>query len=293
MLVNHNSFYKLRALTGFSLVEVIIAMSIIAIGLSTMASSIFALNKSNRMAQENKRAVAVAQKVVERIQAEPWSRLGKNPASWHRRENPTAGLQYVDELLAITDDEFMHRPLVDAPNGPSLYTYLQYGNANLAHRTNVEAEARPTDISIQDFKRDKYGLPYVKFSQRAEFNGVDTDAESPTGTLPSEIADYYDTSSRYNWLQFLGILDQHSGLDDLKVYVEFYHMDSMVGVLNRTDFEDALAETKNQLAQSHALLDLEELDDLDAESVVIRVIVTWERHNGGDGRHVLSLARRQ
>ena len=280
---------------AFSLVEVVIALSILAIALSALGSSIFSLNQGNKMIQENRRAVAVAQKILERLQAEPWDQLGKTPATWHRREAETAGLQYVDELNFIGDDEFMHRPLVDEPAGNVLYDYLQYGNANVHHISKREDEAPPEDLTIEDFVRDPYGLPYVKKNQRAEFNGVDGDSLPPVrGTLPTDIANYYDTSERYNWLQFLGMLDGRSGLNNLRVYIEYYDsMESMEGILHRDQFNAAIAEAKHQLEQSHALLDLEDLDDLDAESVVIRVIVVWNRDTGGEGRHELTVARRQ
>lgn len=279
---------------AFSLIEVVIAMAILAIALSTLGGSIFSLNQSTKTIKENRRAVEVAQKVMERIQAEPWNKLGQYPATWHRREAVTAGLKYVDELTAIDDDEFMHRPLVDEPSGKNLYEYLRYGDADLRHRSKVEVEAAASGITIGDFTRDKFGLPFVRAGQKAEYDAADPDAVAPSGSLPSDIVSHYDTPERYNWLQFLGIMDNHSGLSNLRVYVEYYYRDPIEGVLNREDFEDALGKSANQLPQSHALLDLEELDSLDAESVVIRVTVLWDRRDGvGTGRHSLSFARRE
>ena len=288
---SEQSFCVLRA---FSLVEVVIALSILAIALSTLGSSIFSLNQSTKTIRENRSAVEVAQKVMERIQAEPWNKLGQFPATWHRREVETSGLKYVDELTEIDDDEFMHRPLVDEPAGKNLYEYLRYGDVDLRHRTTLETEAAASDISISDFTRDKFGLPFVRSGQKSEVNASDPDAVAPTGTLPSDIVSKYDTPERYNWLQFLGIMDSHSGLSNLRVYVEYYYRDPVEGVLNRVEFEEALDKKANQLPQSHALLDLEELDSLDAESVVIRVTVLWDRRDGiGTGRHSLAFARRE
>ncbi len=282
---------------ALSLLEIMIAMTILALGLSALSSSVFSLNRGNQMILENRRAVEVAQMVLERVQAEAWSSLGRSPATWHRRETPISGVtEYIDELSSTPDTEFMHRPLVDEPLGMDLYKYLQYGDIDFQHMSKDEDEAAPTTITIHDLARDPYNLPYVKEKQMAEYNGVDPlSAEPAQGKLPAEIINKYDTSDRYNWLQFLGITDKRSGLVNLEVYVEYYNQAALDGVFSRDEFSDAIDQTKNNyhLPQSHILLDLEELDPLDSESVVIRIIVNWDRRVGGAGRHVLTVARRQ
>lgn len=275
---------------AFTFIEVMIASGILAIALSALASSIYSLQNGKQLIKENRQAVAIAQAVIERIQGETWDTLGKSPATWHRREAVTAGLQYVDEINdPLTTEEFMHRPLTDEPPGYNLHEYVSFG-----YDDDNDGVFTPSGLEMEDFARDAWGLPFVSNTQAGAFDAVDPNAAAPgAGSVLASVAAKYDTPQRYNWLQFLGIMEKPSGLRNLRVYVEYYRMQAMTGVANMGEWNAARDMVSNQIEQSHILMDLTDLDDLDAESVIVRVIVVWDRKNNTTGRHEVVAARRQ
>ena len=276
--------------SGFTFVEIMIVVVILSTALAALSSSIFSLQGGKEVIGENQRAAQIAQAVIERIQGETWDKLGKSPATWYRSEINDPGLQYADELTSASTNEFQHRPLTDEPTGANIYEYISQGLD-----PDRDGVYTPSGFEMEDFARDEWGLPYVTNAQEAWYNGTDSESEAPSGgTVPSDIVGKYNTNERYNWLQFVGILDKPSGLNNLRVYVEYYRMQAMLGASNVTEWETGRNSVVNQLDQSHILLDLTELDDLDSESVVIRIIVRWDRRNGRqDAEHEVLFARRQ
>ena len=157
-----------------------------------------------------------------------------------------------------------------------------------------------------DALADEFGLPYVRASQVDE-HGHASGNGAPPLSLPVDIQDKYNTALRYNSLQFLGILDEPSGLNDLRVYMEYYDeaviIDTMGSksawnemVLREPSAGNFVQMPRREdflLPESHELLDLESIADKDRESVVIRIAVVWERSEGGEGRHEVVTARRR
>ena len=287
--------FKIRPAThqrrdGFTFVEIMIVVVILSTALAALSSSIFSLQSGKEVISENQRAAQIAQAVIERIQGETWDTLGKSPATWYRSLTDDASLDYADQLTASTTNEFQHRPLTDEPSGPNVYSWI-----NLGLDDDLDGVYDASGFDMEDFSRDQWGLLYLSASQKAWYNNTDPAAAAPSGgTVPSNIVAKYDTPERYNWLQFVGILDKPSGLNNLRVYVEYYRMQAMDGISNVSEWETARAAAGNQLDESHVLLDLTELDDLDSESVVVRIVVRWDRRNGrADAEHEVIFARRQ
>lgn len=276
---------------GFTLIEVMISLAILAISLTALASSIFSLQNGRQLINENRAATSVAQAVLERIQGEAWDRIGRVPATWHRRETPTKDVtRFVEEYSdPDTLDDFRHHPLTDEPSGLNLYQYVQYGSD-----PDRDGVFTPSPMSMDDLARDDWGLPYVTNGQRSAFNTSDSASSGPAvGAFPAEIINKYNTHERYNWLQFVGILDKPSGLNNLRVYVEYYRAEVMQNAPDYQTWLDQSDDDLNILDQSHNIMDLTELDELNAKSIVIRVNVVWTRRNGREANHELFVARRQ
>ena len=71
---------------GFSVLEVMVAMSILAMAVLSLASLLVPLSKQQKVLDENSRAAEIAHILLERVQGAAWFRLGQDPWSWHRRE---------------------------------------------------------------------------------------------------------------------------------------------------------------------------------------------------------------
>ncbi len=102
-----------------------------------------------------------------------------------------------------------------------------------------------------------------------------------------------------------GILAQHSGVKDLKVYLEYYRQevmlkDLMTATKPHNTWKEICTSTgaykeKNELIY---LDDVEgddrlNLGNVDNAAVLIRVVITWSSRDGGNRSRELTLARRQ
>ncbi|NRA40645.1 MAG: hypothetical protein HRU15_21045, partial [Planctomycetes bacterium] len=195
---------------------------------------------------------------------------------------------YVDLLSDPETDSVKYRPMIDEPEYAlkNLYKYLDNTHGNAEKKLSV-------------FEKDDFGYPFVCNGQKGAFDFAESGAAAPTGmTLPADIVKHYQTPERYNWLQFLGILDGPSYLRNLKVYLEYYSMD----IINKTTsqsreaFYDNMAGAKGttyDLVQSHLALTLNELEGMDQESVIVRVYLSWTSYDGFTRDHEVILARRR
>ncbi|MBA3845828.1 MAG: prepilin-type N-terminal cleavage/methylation domain-containing protein [Planctomycetes bacterium] len=95
---------------GMTLLEVMIAVAVLAVVLSSVFSSIATLDLSERLMRERAIAQQVAKSLAEQVMGSTWDTLGqdvgslsnRNAWSWHRRENPLTGasLPPMDEISA-------------------------------------------------------------------------------------------------------------------------------------------------------------------------------------------------
>ena len=288
-----------RGNSGFSVLEITVAIGILSIAIVSLGGLIVPLNQQQKLLDENSRAAEIAHIMLERIQGAAWFRLGEDPWSWHRREQAElfTNTVYVDQFTGTDNEEFKHRPLVDDPSGGALGDWLSENNFTFSDLV---------DDGDASALADEFGLPYVVAGQVNQFGEVSANAAPPI-SVPAEIQAQYNTPLRYNSLQFLGILNEPSGLENLRVYLEYFDEEvfvetmgsraswntmvireptagNMVSLPQREDF---------LLPQSHRLLDLEVLADKDREAIVVRILITWDRRNGGVGRHEVVTARRR
>jgi len=87
-----------QARAGFTLLEVMIALAVLAVIMSAVAASMSGLDSMARMSRERAQAQQVARALAERVLGGTWDTLGKdvgtlanrNAWSWHRREQALA-----------------------------------------------------------------------------------------------------------------------------------------------------------------------------------------------------------
>lgn len=83
---------------GFTMVEVMIAVAIMATALSALVSTVYTLNQAHQGNKETAKAQEIAQVLIERLQGASWHALGRrmstqsdlNAWSWHRRDGAAA-----------------------------------------------------------------------------------------------------------------------------------------------------------------------------------------------------------
>ncbi len=290
---------------GISLIEVIVALSILIMAIMSLAGMITPMQNASTSLDENDKAAAIAQMLAERILGSDWGTIGKTPTTWHRNELAESDLtrQWVEHVGDPDGIEFKHHPLIDEPAGPSLYTWLQ----------DPDGDGDPKDaITIAEFTddfgntpiRDQFGLPFLCQYDPDAYGNEDASPGSPAVDAPATLTSKYDTPQRYNWLQFLGLLDGPSGLDNLEVYIEYYEMGIMDSIASHADWNrhegddenNPLVRAQYQLPQSHLALDLNVLPDMDRDAIIVRILLVWDRSQSssiGTGRHELLLARRR
>jgi len=137
-----------RSRGGFTLVEVMIAMALLAITLSAIAANLFSLNGAHTSNREEAKVREISQLLGERLMGASWDTLGTsvsgqiglNGWSWHRRatSNPNVPNSPIYECLqenpsptaSETDPDsrdLLKLGLISGPTGiRGLRVYLEY-----------------------------------------------------------------------------------------------------------------------------------------------------------------------
>lgn len=115
---------------GFSLVEVMIAVAILATVLTAMAGNIFTLHKAHESTKELAKAQEIAQVLAERAQGATWHSLGQTaqPWSWHRRVGAAADRpQPMTDVAADPNNDLQSLGILSQPSGlADINVYLEY-----------------------------------------------------------------------------------------------------------------------------------------------------------------------
>jgi len=116
--------------SGFSLVEVMIAVAILAMVLTAMAGTIFTLNKSHAATKELAKAQEIAQALAERVQGATWHSLGttSEPWSWHRRDGAAMPMpQPMTDQAPDANNDLQTLGIITEPSGlADSRVYLEY-----------------------------------------------------------------------------------------------------------------------------------------------------------------------
>lgn len=144
---------------GLSMLEVMIAVAILASALATMIGTLYTLHQSRATIDEDIKVQAIAQSMVERLQGSLWDDLGKdNPTipgrnewSWHRRA--TKQLAYSPTMVnaPMTDKELIETGIISQQSGiPGLQVYLEYYQTKvmdtLANTLSINPKADPRKV---------------------------------------------------------------------------------------------------------------------------------------------------
>lgn len=129
---------------GLSMLEIMIAVAILATALSIMIGTIFTMHQSRAAVDEEIKVQAIAQSLVERLQGARWDDLGKDIASypgrnawsWHRRAtkqvaysptmDPSITPPMQDNATRDEDDLTKLGILTERSGVPGLQVYVEY-----------------------------------------------------------------------------------------------------------------------------------------------------------------------
>lgn len=127
---------------GMSMLEIMIAVAILATALSIMLGTIFTMHQSRASLDEEIKVQAIAQTLVERLQGARWEDLGRdistyparNAWSWHRRATKqlvhAAAADFPRPLrdqAAIKEHDLIATGVLNELSGiPGLQVYLEY-----------------------------------------------------------------------------------------------------------------------------------------------------------------------
>jgi prepilin-type N-terminal cleavage/methylation domain-containing protein len=192
--------HKGVARIGFSLLEVMIAIAILASALSVAIGTIFTLHQGRAALEEELKAQAIAQIMVERLQGASWDSLGKhmdaipghNAWSWHRRAtrqlvftptmDPTV-TPPMREKASRPEDDLIALGILSSPSGvKNLNVYLEYYQMRLVERVNelMAAADRAEDTEEVKAKRRNPGLIW------REAVGDPIQGKAPTADLSTD-----------------------------------------------------------------------------------------------------------
>lgn len=271
--------------TALTIMEVMISLMVLAMLLTSLASSWFSLREVQKLTQEDNKVHEIAQTISERIIGANWDWLG--------RDRP-------DEIKVVT----VMDETTDPPTSQSVQVVERYWRryAWSWHRRELPrtAGARIRLPPLTD--RDWTTADYTRFR-------ID-----PSAPLTNEDVDRVDTSippdqrvNPHNLID-LGLLDGPTGLPNLQVYVEYYHASVLDALFTQEDSADippywkavAAGERDPELIfpESPFAADDPEVQMNPADSavamqaMVVRIIVTWGASPKAR-RHEVVAARRK
>jgi prepilin-type N-terminal cleavage/methylation domain-containing protein len=122
---------------GFTVVEVMISLAVLATVMAATASSMFTLRQVQRSSREHAQVEQLAHTLADRILGASWDWIGRETSdptddshgawSWHRRQSPTAVVQPLTETATVPTDNLMAIHLLNAPSGiANLKVYVEY-----------------------------------------------------------------------------------------------------------------------------------------------------------------------
>lgn len=270
---------------GLTIVEVMISLMVLALLLTSLASSWFSLRSVQKLTQEDNKVHEIAQTLSERIIGANWDWLG--------RDRP-------DEVKTITVTDTSVSPPVSRPVQVVERYWRRYAWAWHRRELPRATGARIRLPPLTD--RDWTAADYTRF--RAD-TGAPLTTEDVERTDPSIPAD--QRIHPHNLID-LGLLDGPTGLPNLQVYVEYYRAEVLDTVFTQTTPADGPVYWKavvrgqrdpemifpeSPFAADDPELQMNPADTSVAmKAMIVRIIVTW-----GDTpkarRHEVVVARRK
>lgn len=296
--------------SGFTMIELMISIMMLAIISTASLSVLISMQRVSESIAEAEIADRIATSLIERIQGANWAELGREPWSWHRREDwLTSGLPSLvqvsrqgtgeNEVITIDYDsvtagldpalDFVHPPLIDLNSTVTLSSFLDDHGRTMQELIGT-GESDSNSV-------DRFGLPVLAADFPDEYNQSIEDVapaldlstiDSETGP---ELIQRYRTPARYHWLQGLGLLDQPSGLRDLAVFVEYYRDTALVAMTSTQSWNTPANRNSSRLISSHELMNLSDMPSMNNRALIVRIVVRWTSVTGGERRLSVTTAR--
>lgn len=272
---------------GLSILDVMIALMVLAILLAAISSSWFTLRSVQKLSIEENKVRELAQTLSERLIGASWDWLG--------RDRP-------DEMKTIKVPDPMDPN--DRTKDISTDVVERYWRrcAWSWHRRETKASTTSTAVLLPPMTdHDWTAADYARFRADtvAPLTTADVDRTDPSIPVAQRI-------NPHNLID-LGLIDGPTGLSNLQVYVEYYRAGMLDSLFlqnsNATtaywrdvtsgNSDGALVMPESPFASDDLELQMNPADPLlNQQALVIRIIVTWGDHPKAH-RHELVLARRK
>jgi prepilin-type N-terminal cleavage/methylation domain-containing protein len=169
--------------SGFSLIEVLLALTVLAVGIFTCMGTIASMAQARNLARESSTLEGILSELTERIHGCRWEALGTSQLRWSLpRHNAAAGA--VNPPL--TENDLLELGILSKPVGfRNLRIYFEYFRAM---KRSVPGSA------VQNGMMDGEGVAYSNLSAlRANWGNPETrnlyrlsDASAPTGQVDED-----------------------------------------------------------------------------------------------------------
>ena len=268
-----------------TIVEVMIALTVLSLLLSALASSWFTLRTVQKLTQEESKVHEIAQTISERIIGANWDWLGRD------RPDET-------KFVSVTDNT------TDPPTTRSVQVVERYWRryAWSWHRRELPraTSARIRLPPLTD--RDWNTADYARFRADTAAPMTNDDVDRVDTSIPVD-----QRVNPHNLID-LGLLDGPTGLENLQVYVEYYRASVLDSLFVQDLANDTVPYWSRVVAGQENVdllfpespfpiddpeLQMNPADNSTAlQAMIVRIIVTW-----GDSpkarRHELVVARRK
>lgn len=277
--------HRLQARQALTIVEVMISLMVLALLLTSLASSWFSLRSVQKLTQEDNKVHEIAQTLSERIVGANWDWLGRD------RPDET-------KIITVTDNT------VSPPTSRPVQVVERYWRryAWAWHRRELPRASGERVRLPPLTDHDWTAADYTRFRNDPESPLTLEDVERTDLSIPA------DQRVHPHNLIDLGLLDGPTGLPNLQVYVEYYRSDVLDLLFTQTNPADVppywqavvrgerdpeLIFPESPFAADDPELQMNPADSSVAmKAMIVRIIVTW-----GDTpkarRHEVVLARRK
>jgi type II secretory pathway pseudopilin PulG len=275
------------ARSATTIVEVMIALMVLSLLLTSLASSWFTLRSVQKLTQEDNKVHEIAQTISERIIGANWDWLG--------RDRP-------DETKIVTVKDTSTDPATEKPVSVVERYWRRYAwswhRRELPRDTETTTKIRLPPLTDRDWTADDYTR--FRNDTKAPMTLADVDRVDTTIPVGQRV-------NPHNLID-LGLLDGPTGLPNLQVYVEYYRA-NVLDALFTKDLADKTVPYWSEvvagkrdpdliLPESPFQIDDPELQMNPADSatsmqaLVVRIIITWGETPKAR-RHELVVARRK
>jgi hypothetical protein len=151
---------------AFTIMEVMIAFSVLAIGLIAVTGAIHSMDSARRMAPEQAVAQRVLSAMVDRFQGARWEVIGDQPWSRPRFKDATnIGHPPLTEDAAVADDNLIASGILQRKQGIDLKVYVEFYRAVAAKTEDgVVIADKPGVMQGED--------PLVTYAKPDDFSAI-------------------------------------------------------------------------------------------------------------------------